>query len=265
LRVNYGAELRQVDFAKALENARQTINAWVADKTQGRIPELFTSGALSQTTLLALTNAVYFKGKWALPFDPAKTSPGEFTLSDGQKIETPMMRQSATVNYGENDQVQALEFPFEGRQLAMLFVLPRQHNQLSALEKALSGTYLDQILSQMHSVKVQIELPRLSLSAEFSLPKVLKAMGMTDAFTLPPADFSGMTGKKDLFVSEVIHKAMIEIYEEGAEAAAATGVTMSRGMVRPTAFQAKHPFLFLIRDQRSQGILFLGRVVDPRG
>jgi serpin B len=265
LQTYYGAGLREVDFANAVEAARKTMNSWVEQQTQGKISEMFKPGILSPATTLVLTNAIYFKGKWALPFDREKTVGTPFTLISGEKVEVPMMHQTATLNYFEDNDVQVLELPYAGAQLSLLFFLPRKIEQLPALEAAFSGEYLQQRAAQLREQKVMVGVPRFTLSAEFSLPKVLKTMGMTDAFTLPPADFSGMTGKQNLCISEVLHRAFVDVNEEGTEAAAATSVTMTRGFARLPSFQADHPFLLVIRDNRSQGILFLGRVMDPRG
>jgi len=260
----YGAGLREVDFTNAVEEARKTMNSWVAQQTQGKITELFKPGILSPASTLVLTNATYFKGKWALPFDQEKTEGTPFTLISGEQVEVPMMRQTAVLNYFEDNDVQMLELPYAGAQLSMLLFLPRKIEQLSALEAAFSEAYLQQLAAQLREQKVMAGVPRFTLKAEFSLPEVLKAMGMTDAFTLPPADFSGMTGKQNLCISEVLHHAFVDVNEEGTEAAAATSVTMARGFARLPSFQADHPFLFVIRDTRSHGILFLGRVMDPR-
>jgi serpin B len=264
IRTSYGAGLTELDFLTSVEEARKTINAWVKEQTQGKIGDLIKPGKLTKSTLLVLTNAIYFKGKWALPFDEEKTHDAPFTLITGDKILVPMMSQKALVNYFEDDTVQILELPYEGAQLSMILFLPNDLAQFPALETVFSVKYIDQQVSKLRAQKVMVGIPRFKITSEFSLPATLKAMGMTDAFSSPPADFSGMAGKQDLYISEVLHKAFVDVNEEGTEAAAATEVTMSRGMVQLPSFQADHPFLFLIRDSRSQSILFLGRVMNPR-
>lgn len=265
LKKYYGAGVQEANFTKATEEARKQINTWVADQTQGKIAELFKPGILMPGTVLVLANATYFKGKWALPFDAANTAEAPFTLSGGEKVNAPMMHQSASVGYVEDDAVQVLELPYQGGQLSMLFLLPKKLDQLPALEAKFTVEYLQGYLMKLQVQKVQVSLPKFTIQAEFSLPGVLKELGMTDAFALPPADFSGMTGKPEVSISEVLHHAFVEVTEEGTEAAAATAVTMTRGLSRPLSFQADHPFLFVIRDKRSNGLLFLGRVMDPRG
>jgi len=261
----YGAGLRELDFSASPENARKTINSWVEEQTQRKITELIKPKKLDQSTTLVLTNAIYFKGKWALPFDEEKTVDVPFTLISGDKIDVLMMHQTAVANYFEDDDVQILEFPYEGTQLSMILFLPKVLSQFTALESAFSGQYVEQQTAKLHEQKIMVRIPRFTITSEFSLPEVLKALGMTDAFSLPPADFSGMTGKQDLYISEILHKAFVDVNEEGTEASAASAVVMSRGMVRLPIFQADHPFLFSIRDNRSHSILFFGRVMDPRG
>ena len=147
----------------------------------------------------------------------------------------------------------------------MILFLPNNLSQFPAFESAFSVKYIEQQLAKLHKQKVMVGMPRFSTISEFSLPEVLKAMGMTDAFSLPSADFSGMTGTRDLYISEVLHKAFVDVNEKGTEASAAAAVAMSRGMGQSPIFQADHPFLFLIRHNPSRSILFLGRVMDPRG
>lgn len=261
----YGAGLKEIDFSQSIEDARKTINSWVEDYTQKKIKEFIKPGILNTSTALVLTNAVYFKGNWAQPFDEEKTVDAPFTLISGDEIEVPMMHQTVMANYFEDDTLQILELPYEGGQLSLILFLPNALSQFPAFESAFSGQYLEQQLANLHNQKVMVGIPRFSMTSEFSLPEVLKAMGMTDAFVLPPADFSGMTGGQDLYISEVLHQAFVDVNEKGTEASAASAVAMSRGMGQFPTFQADHPFVFLIRHNPSHSILFLGRVMDPRG
>jgi serine protease inhibitor len=261
----YGAGLREVDFVRSVEDARKTINSWVEEQTQRKIRELIKPGILDASTTLVLTNAIYFKGNWALPFDEEKTVDAPFTLISGDTIEVPTMHQTVAANYFEDDTVQILELPYEGGQLSMILFLPNDLSQFPAFESAFSVKYIEQQLAKLRNQKVMVGIPRFSTISEFSLPEVLKAMGMIDAFSLPSADFSGMTGTRDLYISEVLHKAFVDVNEKGTEASAASAVAMSRGMGQSPIFQADHPFLFLIRHNPSRSILFLGRVMDPRG
>lgn len=267
IEANYGGSLNQVDFVRAAEAARKTINTWVAKKTNDKIKELIKPGVLSSLTRLVLTNAIYFKGNWARQFEKDKTQDEPFTLLSGQKIDVPMMNQKADLNYTETDDFQALELPYVDNELSMVILLPREFDGLKEFEQRLTQENLSQWLGKLHKREVIVSVPKFKMTSQFGLAGVLKSMGMTDAFSAGRADFSGMNGKKDLFISAVIHKAYVDVNEEGTEAAAATAVTVRVTSVRPTqipVFRADHPFLFLIRDNQSGNILFIGRLMNPR-
>ncbi len=262
---HYGAGLQQVDFAAATEAARQTINAWVEKETQGKIKDLIQPGVLNALTKLVLTNAIYFKGTWAEQFDRKATRDTPFTLATRRQVKVPMMHKTENFGYTEAEGFQALELPYAGDDLSMVIFLPREVDGLAALEKELSLENLESWLGGLRRQTVQVSLPRFTMTSEFGLQDVLKSLGMTDAFS-GAADFSGMTGRRDLFISAVIHKAFVDVNEEGTEAAAATAVVMmtSAAPRPPVVFRADHPFLFLIRDNRSGSILFIGRLVNPK-
>ena len=264
-RGNYGAGLQEVDFAGDTEAARQAINDWVEKETREKIKDLLLKGDVGRETALVLTNAIYFKGEWASQFRKYWTRPGPFTLSDGSKVEVPMMHQSGEFPYMETEDLQVLELPYVKGHLSMIVLLPRKVDGLGALEASLTADKLEGWLGELHKEEVSVILPKFQMTSRFELSEVLKALGMTDAFSLPPADFSGMGGSKDLDISKVIHKAFVDVNEEGTEAAAATHVVLAREgpPVRPV--RADHPFLFLIRDNASGSILFMGRVTDPTG
>ena len=265
-RINYGVAVTPLDFARAAEPARQTINAWVEDKTNRKIQDLIKPGTLNAVTRLVLVNAIYFKGNWSSRFDKQLTKAGPFHVSAGKTVETPMMQATKEFRYAESPEVQALELPYAGDDLSMLVLLPRDANSLAAFEQSLSPDKLYAWIRSLRSREVQLWLPKFKTTSEFSLNQTLTALGMTDAFT-GRADFSGMDGTNDLFISAVIHKAFVEVNEEGTEAAAATAVVMETKGIHipeePMVFRADHPFLFLIRDNRTGSILFLGRIVDP--
>ena len=265
--MNYGGRLGEVDFAAATEKARETINVWVEEKTKNKIKELIKPGVLNSMTRLVLTNAIYFKGTWDRPFQEAATRVAAFTLSDGKKVDVPMMNQSDRFKYSETESFQTLELPYAGDELSMVVFLPKKRDGLSDFEKELTAKRLSGWLSRLSKRKVIVSIPKFKMTSEFSMASVLKSMGMTDAFAPRKADFSGMNGRKDLFISAVVHKAYVEVNEEGTEAAAATGVAMSITSMpidRPPVFRADHPFLFLIRHRRSGSILFIGRVTNPK-
>jgi len=262
-RRHYGAGLRELDFAHATEQARQTINAWIADQTQQMIKELLEAKDLDPGVALVLTNAIYFKGLWASQFDPQSTREGPFRINEEEKVVVPMMQQLRRFPYAATEQVDLLELPYVGDRLSMVILLPKAADGLERLEESLNRENLDRWLGQLGQEALHVSLPRFKLDTRFDLAKTLSAMGMIDAFSSAKADFSGMTGRRDLFISLVIHQAQMEVNEEGTEAAAGTAVVMRKGP-RPAVFAADHPFLLLIRDQQSGSILFIGRVVNPK-
>jgi serine protease inhibitor len=268
LKTNYGAGLNQVNFKGATEAARLTINQWVEKKTQDKIKDLLQPGALRPDTRLVLTNAIYFKGDWETQFDKAQTKNEVFFLSPSQTTTTPLMHREGGFSYFNGGTFQALEIPYKSKELSIIIFLPKDRGGLSELEQSLTASNLQQWLHQVGPVpKVIVTLPKFKSTQQFELGATLRAMGMPAAFG-GSADFSGMTGKRDFAISEVIHKAYIDVNEEGTEAAAATSVTMRTMAMRPVeqtppVFRADHPFVFLIRDNRSDSILFMGRIANP--
>jgi serpin B len=262
---NYGAGLEQVDFARATEAARQTINAWVEKQTRDKIKELLKPDVLDAMTRLVLTNAIYFKGKWASEFDKKLTRDEDFFVTPEKKVAASLMHRTAKFGYFDGGEMQALELVYQGDRLAMVVLLPKAKDGLADLEASLSADKLADLLAKLRLQEVQVALPRFKTTAEFSLKDTLVAMGMADAFNPNAADFSGMTGTKDLSISAVVHKAFVDTNEEGTEAAAATGVVMKRERMPPPApvFRADHPFLFFIQDTETGAILFFGRILDP--
>jgi serpin B len=266
-RQDYGAGLIEVDFAHNVELARKTINEWVEEQTRDKIKELFKPGMLSTDTRLALTNAVYFKGDWAAPFQKNQTSDQDFQLTAQDKARVPSMFRTGHYRYADGGTFQALELPYKGNDLSMLVLLPGKVDGLADLEQKLSARGLQDWLGKLRSQEVAVTLPRFKTTREYRLNDVLAAMGMPSAFNADRADFSGMNGTGPrLFISVVVHKAFVDVNEQGTEAAAATGVgiALAAAPVKRQIFRADHPFLFLIRDNRSGSILFLGRVIDPR-
>ena len=252
----YGSEIEPVDFITDTEGARQKINTWVEDKTNDRIKDLIPEGMLDPLTRLVLANAIYFKGNWASQFKPEHTRPAPFKLADGTTVEVPMMSQTADFKLAHTPEFQLLELPYEGDDLSMLILLPSESDKLPELDlEAIAGL-------EFNEMEVMVQLPRFKLESTFQLDDTLAAMGMPLAFSRQ-ADFSGMTGTQDLYIGVVVHKAFVEVNEEGTEAAAATAVGM-RTTSMPPQFTANHPFLFLIRENSTGAILFIGRVIDPR-
>ncbi len=265
---DYQANLKQADFVSDAGPARGEINRWVAQKTKDRIRDILPPGSLSGATRLVLANAIYFKGLWAKPYDKAETSSQPFHLSTTRKTEVPLMHHFDHVGYLESTDLQAVELPYQGRDLSMVILLPRQVDGCANLESRLTPALLSRSLNQMKQQMVEIFLPRFKLESGFDLNDVLAKMGMPDAFR-QMADFSGMDGTLLLYISGVFHKAWGEVNEEGTEAAAATTVEVAAKAALaklpppPPVFRADHPFVFFIRDTRSGSMLFLGRLSDP--
>jgi serpin B len=264
---HYGAGMNLVDFARDAEGARRIINAWVEKETRDKIKDLIKPGVLNRDARLVLTNAIYFKGIWASQFDTARTRDEPFWLSPDTSVTVPMMHQTEEFGYMETETLQALELPYRGDALSMLVLLPKQKGGLPELEPSLSAEALAMWLKRLAKHEVIVSLPRFSVTAEFSLAETLKTMGMAEAFVPGLADLSGTDGTRDLFISAVVHKAFVDVNEEGSEAAAATAVVEELEEIvgpGPSVFRADHPFLFIIRDNESGSILFMGRLVDPK-
>jgi serpin B len=266
-RDDYKAELSNLDFAGNAEGARQTINGWVDKETHGKIQDLIGQGALTAHTRLVLTNAIYFKGKWSAPFKKDVTRDEPFRAAAGGTPKVPLMNQTAVFGYAETDDFQALELAYAGKELATLVLLPKK-DDLAGLEKKLTAEMVAGVVGKLTRQKVVVHLPRFKTTAKFELSPVLKEMGMPLAFS-DQADFSGLTESQEpLQLGLVIHKAFVDVNEEGTEAAAATAVTVKAASMplRPKpvpVFRADHPFVYMIRDVRNGSVLFLGRLADP--
>ena len=269
LKENYHANMSSVDFADN-EKAARTINDWVASKTQNKITDLIQADSLSALTRLLLVNAVYFEAAWETQFDKENTAPGMFSVARSLSKKVPMMSlMNHKMNFADLDQLDCsmIELPYKGNRIVMQVILPNQINGVFDLENKLSEGDLNSLFSEnMENIRVDLTLPRFKLFHSLSLSDSLKQMGMADMFSAGKADFSGITGTRDLFVSSVIQKIFVEVNEEGSEAAAATKVVvrfMSRPPTENQTFNVDHPFIFIIRDRLTGMILFQGRVVDP--
>ena len=260
---NYGAGLRILDFASAPEESRITINNWVSDQTEGRIEDLISQGLIDALTRLVLTNAIYFNAAWEYPFNEDVTKDRPFYLLDGSEVSVPMMSQTETFGYAEGDEYQAVELPYDGDELSMVILLPRD-GQFEAFEDVMDAQLVDGIIGRLEHRQVILAMPRFEFESSFSLGETLAAMGMPIAFS-GGADFSGMTGNRDLFIADVIHKAFVSVDEAGTEAAAATAVVMEMSAPpgTPVEVTVDHPFIFLIHDIQTGAILFVGLVIDP--
>ena len=264
LALNYGAGLTLVDFMQDPEAARQLINDWVNEQTEGRIDELIPQGAIEVLTRLVLVNAIYFNAQWAYQFEQAQTGPGPFYLLDSSQVSTPMMNQTEIFPYARLDGYQALEMPYKGHELSMVVLLPDQE-RFEEFEAGFSLDTLQTTLASLSPHNLDLNFPKFEFDASFQLADTLDGMGMHDAFIEGVADFSGMDGTRDLLITDVIHKAFVSVAEEGTEAAAATGVVVGVTSMPPEPVEVKvdRPFIFLIRDIETGAILFMGRVTNP--
>ncbi len=260
---NYGAGLRILDFITETEKSRVTINDWVSDQTEGRIEDLISQGLFDALTRLVLTNAIYFNAAWEYPFNGNITADGPFYLLDGGQVSVPMMKQTEAFGYTEGEGYQAVELQYDGNELSMVILLPEAGN-FQVFEEGLQAQQVDAIISSLQPTHVTLTMPQFEFDSEFSLKDTLAGMGMPIAFS-SSADFSGMTGNPELFISDVLHKAFVAVDEDGTEAAAATAVIMKLTAVPepPVEFTIDHPFIFLIRDIDTGAILFVGRVLNP--
>ena len=260
---NYGAGLRILDFMTNTEKSRLAINDWVSDQTEGLIEDLIPQGALSELTRLVLTNAIYFNAAWAYPFDEDMTSDDQFYLLDGGQVSVPMMKQTESFGYTDGEGYQAVELHYDGDELSMVILLPEDGN-FEAFEEGLQGQQVRDIISGLQPSEVALTMPKFEFDSEFSLTDTLAGMGMPIAFS-DAADFSGMTGNRELFISDVLHKAFVAVDEAGTEAAAATAVIMELTAMPdpPVEVTIDSPFIFLIRDIETGTILFVGRVMNP--
>ena len=264
---NYHAPLTQLDFMGNPEGARSQINAWTEEHTKGKIQNLFPAGSLNAQTRLVLTGAIYFYGKWQEPFLSSRTQPAPFVLPTGATTQADFMNQTEHFGYAETAGAQILEMRYAGTGIAFDVLLPKTAGGLPDLQKSLTFDSLTGWLGTLSARNVQVSLPKFRVESEFSLRQALSAMGMPAAFS-DRADFSGIDGKGRLAISEVVHKAFVDVSEQGTEAAAATGITMRATAMRmpekAVVFRADHPFLFLIRDTRTGVVLFIGRLMNPR-
>jgi len=265
----YGGYATNVDFVGEMDKSITTINDWVAKNTNNKIKDLFEKGSLDSSTRLVLTNTIYFKGDWLEQFDSKLTRNDSFNVTSNEKVQTPMMQRTvedAEYPYLETDSLQILELPYKGEELSMLVLLPSSIDGLSGLEAELTTENIDSWVNGLEEQRVDVYLPKFKLETKYNLNKTLSILGMPMAFDADLADFSGMSGLKDLSIGLVLHQAFVEVNEEGTEAAAATAVAMKLTSVMPIeapVFRADHPFLFLIKENKTGDILFMGRVTNP--
>jgi serpin B len=264
LALHYGAGIRLADFINQPKAVRTEINDWVSDQTEEKIEDLIPAGMLTPDTRMALVNAIYFKADWLHPFDANSTQDAAFHLLEGSDVMVPTMHQDAFIPYAKDDGWQAIELAYQGETAAMDIVLPDE-GRFEEFESRLDDETVSAILAGLQPTSVMLGLPKFEFESAFGLRDQLTALGMKDAFDPGTADFSGMTERNDLYVSDVIHKAFVAVDEKGTEAAAATAVLMERTSARMSDVKLiiDRPFIFIIRDIPTGQILFLGRVLNP--
>ncbi|XP_028631460.1 serpin B4-like isoform X2 [Grammomys surdaster] len=264
----YQANVESLDFVHAAEESQKKINSWVEKQTNGKIKDLFPAGSLSSSTILVLVNAVYFKGQWNHKFDEKNTTEEKFWLNENTSKPVQMMKQKNKFNFNfmEDMQAKIVELPYKGKELSMFVLLPVEIEGLKKLEEQLTAEKFLEWTSpeKMHMMDMYLSLPRFKLEEKYDLPRPLEHMGMLDAFNQQKADFSGMSSPQGLVVSNILHKSFVEVNEEGTEAAAATGVEVGVTSVQISEdVNCNHPFLFIIRHNRTKSILFFGKMSSP--
>jgi serpin B len=263
-KTDYHAELMPLDFSSSPDASRTTVNQWVASQTDGKIPELFPQGSIDSSTRLVLANAIVFKGNWDEQFDASKTASGMFHVAGGADVTAQIMHANMPVAVAPIAGGRLGVLPFRGKDIAMLVMLPNDANGLPQLEAQLTGDAIAQAVAaaRPYDENIDVALPKFSLAQDQGLNALLQTLGITDAFSPDAADFSAIDGARDLYVQTAIHDAMITVDEQGAEAAAATGIGIGTSSL-PPSFKADHSFAFAIFDNVTGSILFLGHLQDP--
>ncbi|MFO0548530.1 MAG: serpin family protein [Polyangiaceae bacterium] len=273
MKASYGAPLEPLDFKNDSAGALSRINGWVEEKTEKRIQNLLEPPAINSGTRLVLVNAIYFLGKWSVPFRKEATNDQDFSVTKSDKKRVPTMHQTGGFDYAEVGDTSVLRMPFGDNTVAMYIFLPKSVDGLAALETSLDPAKLDELVKKVKREEVVISLPKFEVAPEkaVSLAAILKKLGMTSAFDPKLADFSKMADPKQaeggLSITDVFHKAFVKVDEAGTEAAAATAVVAAPAGAVATSdikqFAADHPFLFVLRDDTTGVVLFMGRVMDP--
>ncbi|WKT57078.1 serpin family protein [Candidatus Nitrosotenuis chungbukensis] len=255
----YDSEVSEVNFPAD----ESIIDSWVEDKTNDKIKDL-VKGKTNDLTMLVITNAVYFKGTWKTQFEPSQTSEGEFRVNVDKTVQVPMMYLKSEFAYAETDDLQILSMPYDGERISMLVLLPK--NGIEPLEQSLTVEQLDDWKKNLAEREVMTFVPKFKLETEYELPKIMQELGIKLAFDEGNADLSGIANMPPrLFVTAAVHKAFVDVNEEGTEAAAATGIGVGTTSVGPELpiFRADHPFVFLIQDNETGLVLFMGKISDP--
>lgn len=261
----WDAGVKGLDFRADTEAARKTINSWVEEKTAKQIADLIPQGGLSADARLVLTNAIYFKARWEMTFKKAKTVEEDFRTAKGSTVKVPMMHATDYRRYYDEGTFEMVELMYQEALARMVVFVPKEHGGLEAMEAKLKATDVEAWVGKLKLTHIDFGFPRFRTTSTFELNSELAALGMKDAFNPSAADLSGISATKELFIGSVIHKAFVSVDENGTEAAAATLVAVygAGKMKEPLKLQVDRPFVYLIRDEKSGAILFMGRVADP--
>ena len=268
VRQRYGGEITNLDFIKETESSRKTINEYIEKNTNNKIKNLIPKGVLSPLTRMVITNAIYFKGKWKLEFDKQDTKELDFYVTPDNPVKIEMMfiePKETKFNYLDREEVQLIELPYQGEEVSMLILLPKEN--IESIESDLNFEKIKEYKEKMKETEVDaLYLPKFEFDTKYFMKEVLISMGMNSAFFYGMADFSKMDGTKELVIDDVIHQAYVSVDEEGTEAAGATAVIIGLTSMAPDnekIFMANRPFIFIIQDNKTENILFIGRVSDP--
>ena len=260
----YLADVERVDFTGG---GVDRINSWASEKTHGKIEEVLTPDAVDASTFLVITNSIYFNGSWTVPFPEEDTVNHDFWKRPSESVKTDFMRVQDRFDYASSDGVQIIRMPYVGDRLSMLVILPNDRDGIGSLESGVSAGQMAQWKQSMQSHEVNVFMPKFTMETSYSLPAYLSSLGMVDVFDDSLADLSGIAPVEPngLYVSEAIHKAYVDVNEVGTEAAAITAVVLdfTSAQPPPPMFIANHPFIFIIQDDESGAILFMGRLSDP--
>ncbi|MBP3958277.1 serpin family protein [Gemmata sp. G18] len=270
VRTDFQAELFGADFRTAARDVPARINRWVEERTRNRIRNLIAPGVFDHNTRAVLTNAIYFKSRWANVFQTHDTKPADFILSTGAQVKCSMMYQRTRFGLLESEALQILRLPYDDFSTSMYILLPREPDGLPDLERQLTAVHLTGRAAINNATDVKVWLPKFTFPVPTELTTTLQRMGVTEAFDSQKANFQGMTDHPEgLFLNRVIHKAFVAVDEIGTVAAAATGCA-GGGCAGPRTpppppkeFRADHPFLFVIKHEETGAVLFMGRVLDP--
>lgn len=254
----YDSNVSEVNFPAD----ESIIDSWIEEKTNNKIKDLI-KGTTNQLTRLVITNAIYFNGTWQQQFEQSLTQDSEFRVNEGKSVSIPMMYMQSVFSYAETEDLQILSMPYKGQRMSMLVLLPKEN--LDSIEKSITTEKLGEWKKSLQKQKIELFVPKFKLETTYDLVEIMKEMGIKLAFEKNNANLSGISDLKPLFVTAAVHKAFVEVNEERTEAAAVTGITIRGGRSLPQLpiFRADHPFIFLIQDDETGLILFMGKVVDP--